>query len=47
MLTEGEKNLDNISDGFEASSLFAFGFAFIPAGIITFIVYEKINLIKH
>jgi len=40
-------SFENAFDGFIAVFLISLAFSFIPAGIITFIVYERENNVKH
>ena len=45
--TEDVKTLEGTGDGFIASLIFSLGFAFIPAGIISFTVKEREVNVKH
>lgn len=45
--TEKVLKAANVGDGFLASIVFSLGFAFIPAGIISFVVQERETAVKH
>jgi ATP-binding cassette subfamily A (ABC1) protein 3 len=41
------KNIEGTADGIVATFFFTIGFSFIPASIITFVVKERNDMVKH
>ena len=46
-LTKKLKSVERNADGIVAAFFFTIGFSFIPASIITFIVKERNDMVKH